>query len=67
MLSSENIRSEVHMSLLSAIEKARENSKGGYVKHVNRVISGSGENYYVVSDWYDADNTVASFENGKGL
>ena len=55
------------MSLLSAIEKARENSKGGYVQHVNRVISGSGENYYVVSDWYDADNTVASFENGKGL
>ncbi len=53
------------MDLLTACRKARENSKGGYVQHVNRVIATDGSNYYVVSDWYDCDHTVASFENGK--
>jgi hypothetical protein len=35
----------------------------GVVQHVNELPDGS----YEVSDWYDADTTVISFENGIEL
>jgi hypothetical protein len=35
----------------------------GVVQHVNQI----SDNTYEISDWYDADSTVASFENGKEL
>jgi hypothetical protein len=47
----------------AATERARIESQNGYVQHVNRTALGS----FIVSDWYDADVTVASFENGKQL
>ena len=44
---------------------ARKNSEGGYVQHVNRdEHSKSG---YVISDWYDSDSTIASYENGRPI
>ncbi len=50
------------MTLEEAIEKAREESKNGYVQHVTRISYGE----YIVSDWY-CEDTVTSFENGKEL
>jgi hypothetical protein len=47
---------------LAACGRAQEASKGGFVQHVNCVAGG-----YTVSDWYDGDCTVASFENGRAL
>lgn len=42
--------------------KAQEDSKNGYVVHVNKTATG-----FELSDWYDEDTTVASYENGKKL
>lgn len=65
------------MTLSQAIEWAREESKGGFVQHVNRIdplvadpryVAKGGdpaEGDYLVSDWFDSDTTVKSFENGK--
>lgn len=50
-------------SLEDIKRQAEENSKEGYVVHVNR----TGEDSYKLSDWYDADTTVASYENGRSL
>ena len=50
-------------SELEAIkQKAKEESENGYVQHVNKGLYG-----YYISDWYDADETVASYENGIEL
>jgi hypothetical protein len=38
-------------------------SKEGVVQHVNELPDGT----YKVSDWYDSDTTVISFENGREL
>lgn len=43
--------------------RAEEESKNGYAVHVNKLPNGSFE----LSDWYDADKTVASYENGRSL
>ena len=45
-----------------AKQEAQENSKEGYVQHVNKT-----ENGYEVSDWYDSDTTVVSYENGEEI
>jgi hypothetical protein len=51
-------------SLSDAIEQAEKTSREeGVVQHVNELPDGS----YEVSDWYDADTTVFSFENGREL
>ena len=51
-------------SLAQAIERAKQISdEEGVVQHVNRREDGS----YEVSDWYDSDNTVFSYENGREL
>lgn len=50
------------MTLSEAMDKAYKNSLEGYVQHVNKSQSG-----YIVSDWYDGDCTVISFENGVVL
>jgi hypothetical protein len=44
--------------------EARENSKEGYVQHVN-LNQKTGQ--YYISDWYDSDETVASYQNGEML
>jgi hypothetical protein len=50
-----------------AVEHAKTISKNqGVVQHVNE-IPGSLEDSYEVSDWYDSDLTVISFENGRQL
>jgi hypothetical protein len=50
-----------------AVEHAKAISKNhGVVQHVNE-IPGSLEDSYVVSDWYDKDATLISFENGRQL
>jgi len=43
--------------------RANQESKNGYVQHVNKRPDGS----YYISDWYDSDETVASYENGRDL
>lgn len=51
------------MSLEDAKAKAKHISKEeGVVQHVEETEEGSGE--YRVSDWYDSDLTVVSYENG---
>jgi hypothetical protein len=45
-----------------AKQEAQENSKEGYVQHVNKTDDG-----YEVSDWYDSDTTVCSYENGEEI
>jgi len=50
-------------SLESAKRKAKEESKKGYVQHVNENYKG----VFTVEDWYDSDKTRASFENGRAL
>jgi len=47
-----------------ALHMAKEISKREHcVQHVNEVRPG----HYEVSDWYDADATVASFEDGREI
>lgn len=59
------------MTLDEAILKAEADSTKGYVQHVNKYeIADSwscSETIYVLSDWYDAELTVKSFENGREL
>lgn len=57
------------MTLKQATEKAREESKNGYVQHVNtyEYEHAPGIIHYLVSDWYDSERTVISFENGREL
>lgn len=65
------------MTLETARTKAKIESQNGYVQHVNKLDPAtSDERYrgkndpnadYLVSDWYDSDTTVASFENGREL
>lgn len=50
------------MTIEKAIEKARDESKNGYIQHVNRT---STKGVYYLSDWFDSDVTVASFEGGR--
>lgn len=52
----------VDAELEAAKEEARKNSEEGYVQHVNK----KGHSYSV-EDWYDADSTVASYENGEQI
>lgn len=42
---------------------AKKNSEAGYVQHINKDDS-TAAGYYL-SDWYDSDSTVYSYENGK--
>ena len=50
------------MTKEEAIKEAKRISKKeGVVQHVNT----SGNGIYTVDDWYDTDETVASYENGK--
>lgn len=49
--------------LLSAMEDAKMQSENGYVVHVNKSPKGD----YELSDWYDDESTVASYENGRKL
>jgi len=47
-------------SLAQAIKLAKAISREGVVQHVNQREDGS----YEVSDWYDSDSTVFSYQNG---
>ena len=49
--------------LQSAMEDAKIKSEDGYVVHVNKTPRGD----YALSDWYDDELTVASYENGRKL
>jgi len=51
------------MSKEEAMSQAEKNSLEGYVQHVED----NGDGTYNVSDWYDSDKTVASYENGVPL
>jgi hypothetical protein len=57
---------EVFNNYQMAKREAFEASKEGYVQHVNISIHG-GEISFEVSDWYDGESTVASFENGQTI
>jgi hypothetical protein len=43
-------------------EYALEDSKNGYVQHVEK-----HGNHFCTSDWYDSDSTVGSFSNGRHI
>ena len=52
------------MTAEDAMEYAQKiSAKEGVVQHVNELPDGS----YEVSDWYDSDSTVISFEDGREL
>ena len=66
------------MTLEQACKKAQEQSAEGYVQHVNKLdpqradaryrgVDVQPEADYIVSDWYDGDATVRSYENGREL
>lgn len=57
------------MTLQEAIDKAKEISKReSCVQHVNRSYARQTDHVgYHVSDWYDCDSTVRSFEHGREL
>ena len=44
-------------------EALRISKEEGVVQHVNQV----SDNVFKISDWYDSDSTVISFENGRQL
>lgn len=48
-------------TLEAAEEQAHEESLNGYVQHVND----NGDGTFSVSDWYDAEKTVVSYEDGR--
>lgn len=51
-------------SLETVIEKAKQLSRDeGVVQHVNKI----SDNVYKISDWYDDEITIKSFENGMEL
>ena len=50
-----------HAAYLECRLQAATVSASGCVQHVNRKLDGT----YYVSDWFNSDSTVASFENGK--
>lgn len=58
-----NIVTESYNDLKQAIIDAQEESKEGYAVHVNQVRDG----VYKLSDWYDDEQTIVSFENGRRL
>ena len=59
-----NMKKMNEMDLDSAkAEAQRISGEEGVAQHVNQV----GNDSYNVSDWYDSDSTVASFENGRPL
>ena len=61
---SKNRITEETMSLEQAKREAlRISKKEGVVQHVNTIKNGR----YEVSDWYDSDTTVASYENGRQI
>lgn len=52
------------MTAEDAMEYAQKiSAKEGVVQHVNELPDGS----YEVSDWYDSDSTIISFEDGREL
>lgn len=57
------------MTFYEACDKAQNESKNGYVQHVNRSYFDRDSDCidYSVSDWYDSDTTVKSYENGREL
>ena len=50
------------MTLTEAIAKAYEESKNGYVVHVQQI----GPICYRLTDWY-SESVIASYENGREL
>ena len=65
-LINEELNEGYGMSLEDAkAEAQRISDEEGVVQHVEETSEGSGE--YRVSDWYDSDLTVASYENGREL
>lgn len=48
-------------TLTDAMNKAYQESLNGYVQHVED----NGDGTFSVSDWYDGDKTVVSFEDGR--
>lgn len=55
-------KSNVFDNLEDAKKYAEEESANGYVQHVQ-----DKGTHFVVDDWYDSDETVASYENGMEL
>jgi hypothetical protein len=58
----ENSQSKNNLEKVKA-EAQRISKEEGVAQHVNQI----SHNNYAVSDWYDADKTVISFENGRQL
>ena len=48
------------MEFIEACKIAYQQSKAGYVQHVQKQLAGE----YVIGNWYD-ESTAASYENGQ--
>lgn len=60
----EKLNEERGMSFEEACAEAKQISEDeGVVQHVEEI----GNDRYIVSDWYDSDKTVRSYENGNRL
>ena len=59
--SREKLKEGYGMSLEDAMKQAYEESLNGYVQHVED----NGDGTFKVSDWYDSDMTIVSFEDGR--
>ena len=63
----EGMVSELNLSiprrLKDLIQDATEDSKNGYVQHIEY----AGPGIYRISDWFDSDNTIYSVEDGRVL
>lgn len=57
----ESLNEGYGMTLVDAMKQAYEESLNGYVQHVED----NGDGTFKVTDWYDSDNTVVSFEDGR--
>lgn len=55
------------MKLGEAKQKVLKQSKNGYAQHVNACADDYSTHEYYVSDWYDYELTVISYENGRLL
>jgi len=60
----QELNEERGMSFEEACAEAKQISEEeGVVQHVESI----GNDRYIVSDWYDSDNTIRSYENGSRL
>jgi hypothetical protein len=68
LLENINLNENIILDDFKKISKeAQEESKKGFVQHVNVYGKNEGDIAFKIEDWSDSSNTVASYENGTEL